>query len=479
MRRVPTDIDPNSPVVCPEARTEPRSDQQTESSDPPPPAERRIPHDDPDADESIDERPLTRSSSSPLLFGAITRAARAALGLLLPQAPPQPQSSPPQSTPPCVPSDAPSSTHGRIARNGTAASHPRAPPPPSPIDPAELCATLERAREELRTELATGVAKHASVCAQAERASRALVIRALELDNRALELDTRAVSIALQERRTASGVASSAAAAIVTPAYGHPAAADKLELTKRATKLDAREAAVSGRDASLQARERAWSEANAACAIRTRNLVARERRAAATDAALRARSAALDARERHLRLTADEHDAALRAEREHFWSLQRALSGVVALELDELEREHAALRAAFKMRAKAAADALRTMHLAAAAARDAILDGATAPHLFAAANAIVLPAPPLAADLMAEAAAAVTPGANGGEAVVQREGTPSASKPPLPNKSPLRNWGAQHSATAAHVMSLSPSASVTGADGSSSLKRKQQDKERG
>ncbi len=71
-------------------------------------------------------------------------------------------------------------------------------------DFAAQLAELASARAELRAELAAGVRAHALACAEAERAARALTIRALELDNRALELDAREARIALRERSQTS-----------------------------------------------------------------------------------------------------------------------------------------------------------------------------------------------------------------------------------------------------------------------------------
>jgi len=60
---------------------------------------------------------------------------------------------------------------------------------------------IETARAELHESLSAGIARHSRISTDIERATRALTVRSLELDNRALELDTRESQCELRESR--------------------------------------------------------------------------------------------------------------------------------------------------------------------------------------------------------------------------------------------------------------------------------------
>lgn len=166
---------------------------------------------------------------------------------------------------------------------------------------------INAARAELERSLSAGVARHAIVSRDIERATRALTVRRLELDNRSLELDTRESECSLRESRL-------------------------------------------GID---------W-------VARTRRICERERAAQATAAELAARFSALETRQA-------QQDEILKAERDHFWDIQRALSQVISNETDELLEEQRKLRQDFAAKSAAARNALAKMHTAVRLSASAIL----------------------------------------------------------------------------------------------------------
>lgn len=131
-----------------------------------------------------------------------------------------------------------------------------------------------------------------------------------------------------------------------------------LELDNRSLELDTRESLCGVREARLGID---W-------VTRTRRVCERERAAAATAAELSARFAALETRQQ-------QQDEILKAEREQFWDIQRALSQVIANETDELLAEQRKLRDDFATKSMAAKNALQEMHHAVRLSASTILNG--------------------------------------------------------------------------------------------------------
>lgn len=209
-----------------------------------------------------------------------------------------------------------------------------------------------------------------------DRATRALTVRALEIDNRALQLEQKQAANLAAQKKLDNDMAQRTATL-----EQDAARLREKEITLAAREASLRYSAVEQNrlqtwSKELQKRENRIGEAEEAekerisarvAAVAKREILVdeKERRIETTlqerELTLARMEAAVDAMRDNLNRQRAEAMLQLEAERSHFWAHQQKLSAIVAAETDALLAEQAKLREEFDKEADAARKALTEM----------------------------------------------------------------------------------------------------------------------